>query len=83
MKNLHTLTVHEAMARTGFSRHKVYGLVRAGAWQSVKGEAQTATIRILEQSIEDWFAQSIRGPVAPPFRDADDDLPPVEKRVFA
>lgn len=83
MSHLNTLTVRQAMARTGFSQRKVYTLVKAGAWASVKGPAQTATIRILESSIEAWFARTVRRAPAAPGRDADASLPPVEKRAFA
>lgn len=88
MKNLRTLTVKEAMERTGFPRGLVYKLVRTGEWQHLKAGDASGTIRILETSIETWFATAVKGQAQVASAraramDADSELPPVEHPAFS
>lgn len=61
MRNLRTLTVKEVMERTGFGRDAVYRLVHRGALRYVRAGASKGAIRIMEASLEAWFAANEQG----------------------
>lgn len=62
MKNLRTLSVSQVMARTGFPRSAVYRLIYASKLATVRTGVGT-TYRVLEASLEEYFAQHVSGTV--------------------
>lgn len=74
MKDMRTLSVTEVMARTGFSRDRIYRLVKRGAVQVVR-VGRRGHMRIVEASLERWFDAHLSEP-APEIRSVPRELDP-------
>lgn len=77
--DLRTLSVREAAEATGFSRDRIYELVKAQAVAVIRsGGAVKPRIRIIASSLEDWMRRHTTpakyAPTAAPHYDADHDL---------
>ena len=85
--NLRTLSVTEAVNATGFSRDRIYELVRDGAVAVIRSAGKTKPrIRIIASSLEDWMTRAsspARPPKSAPTHDADREIPSVDSPLFS